>query len=342
VTEDRPYRVYRARPRFLPRRERGEDRPGPALPRPRRGGVPWGRVVKWLALAVTAWLAVSVLAFLASSLLAEGVSDEAEAQLGGPAGLLEPTTILLLGSDARSSETAEPGSQGIPSRADSIMLMRVGGGASARISIPRDTLAEIPGRGRDKINAAYAQGGVALAVQSLEGLLGLEIDHAMLVDFERFPGLIDAMGGITYRGSCVVSKVNGGYANGGVTIRIRGGEPEHLNGEQALALARTRKNACNSGEDDRARARRQQKIVGAMRSKVLSPAGFLRLPLIAWATPRALRTDMGGPSLMGLAVGAAISGDAQTRVLPVGPAPGTGLVVDQARAERAVARFLEG
>ena len=65
------------------------------------------------------------------------------------------------------------------------------------------------------------------------------------MSFDDFPDLIDAMGGIDYKGGCVVAKVNGGYANGGVTIRIRAGEEKHLNGKQALALARVRKNDCN-------------------------------------------------------------------------------------------------
>jgi LCP family protein required for cell wall assembly len=344
VSDEPPYRVYRARPKLLARGDLGTERRGATPPRPRRR-VTSGRVARWLVLGLIAWLAISVLAFLTSSLLqGDGVSDAAQAELaGGSAGLLEPATVLLLGSDARSAATAEPGSEGLSSRADSIMLMRVGGGASARLSIPRDTLAEIPGRGRDKINAAYAQGGVALMVQAVEGLLGVQVDHAMLIDFERFPGLIDAMGGIDYTGGCVVSRINGGARNGGVTLRLPAGT-NHLTGKQALALARTRTNACRPNEDDRARARRQQKIVGAMRSRVLSPAGFVRLPRIAWATPRALRTDMGGPTLMGFALGAVVSGDADSRVLPVNadPGGGTGLVVDEARKARAVERFLAG
>ena len=66
--------------------------------------------------------------------------------------LTSANNILVLGSDKR------PGESG-PSRADTIMLMRYGGGKAARLSIPRDTLVNIPGHGPDKINAAYAFGG---------------------------------------------------------------------------------------------------------------------------------------------------------------------------------------
>ena len=93
--------------------------------------------------------------------------------------------------------------------------MRVGGGHSAKLSIPRDMVADIPGHGPNKINAAYALGGSALAVKTVKSFLGIDIDHVILVNFDRFPQLIDAMGGITYSGGCVVSRINGGFRNGG-------------------------------------------------------------------------------------------------------------------------------
>ena len=123
------------------------------------------------------------------------------------------------------------------------------------------------------------------------------------------------MGGIDYTGGCVVSKVNGGYANGGVTVRIRAGVKTHLNGDQALALARTRKNACNARENDLTRARRQQRIIAAMKSRTLSPAGFVRAPWISWHAPKAFRTDMSGPTLAGALAAMAMGGTPTTHVL---------------------------
>src|SRR5207237_1138804 len=80
---------------------------------------------------------------------------------------------LVLGSDQRPKGTHEGGaSTSGPSRSDSILLMRVGGGHAGRLSIPRDTVVDIPGHGRNKINAAYAFGGAALAIKSVEQLLG--------------------------------------------------------------------------------------------------------------------------------------------------------------------------
>ena len=112
------------------------------------------------------------------------------------------------------------------------------------------------------------------------------------------------MGGIDYKGGCVVSRINGGFKNGGLTLRLRRGTT-HIDGKQALALARTRKNACNPRENDLTRARRQQKIISAMKSRVFSPAGFIRLPFISWNAPKTLKTDMSGPALLGYAIGTA-------------------------------------
>ena len=99
----------------------------------------------------------------------------------GPYPLTGANTILVLGSDARSESTAEPGSEGAPSRSDSIMLLRIGGGANASLSIPRDTIVDIPGQGRNKINAAYAFGGPALATETVKDYLGVEINHVVEV-----------------------------------------------------------------------------------------------------------------------------------------------------------------
>ena len=84
-----------------------------------------------------------------------------------------------------------------------------------------------------------------------------------------------------------------------------------------------------------------------MRSKVFSPVGFLRLPLITWAAPRTVKSDMSGPTLLAFAAGMASSGDAPTRVLkPTGgerlPDGGAGLTVSEAERAAEVRRFLRG
>jgi anionic cell wall polymer biosynthesis LytR-Cps2A-Psr (LCP) family protein len=143
-----------------------------------------------------------------------------------------------------------------------------------------------------------------------------------------------------------VSRINGGFRNGGYTLRLPAGK-SHIDGDQALALARTRKNLCRPSEGDLSRARRQQKILAAMRSRAFSPGGFLRLPHIAWAAPQTVKSDMSGPTLLAFAAGVASSGDAATRVLkPSGavtlPDGGAGLLVSEQEKRSEVRRFLAG
>jgi LCP family protein required for cell wall assembly len=370
--EDEPqYTVYRSRPRLPWRRDddgldglrepgapREDEPPKPPrrriwpFRRPGRPGrrITVGRVLRYLALAVGAWLLISLVLFLVSAQIQSSkVSDEAQAKLsGGGYPLTSPNTILVLGSDARTKDNAEPGAQtiGAPSRSDSIMLLRIGGGANAQLSVLRDTVVDIPGHGQNKINAAYAFGGPSLAIETVEQYLGVDINHLVEVNFENFPQLIDALGGVTYKGPCVVSKINGGKRNGGTTLRLKAGEHE-LNGKQALALARTRKNECRPQEDDKDRAARQQKILSAMKNKVVSFETFFRLPWVSWAAPKAIRSDMSGPTLLGLVGAELLSGDAKRQVLkPSGgvtlPDGGAGLTVDEGEKERAVAQFLKG
>lgn len=342
------YKVYRARPRLFG----GGDGDSPLAGLLRhgdgggaRGRITGGRVVGWMLLALVTWVGVSFVLFCVSAQFAQervpgGVKTQLHAA-GFP--VTSPQTILVLGSDQRPKGTKEGGaSTSGPSRSDSIMLLRVGGGHSAKLSIPRDTVVAIPGHGRDKINAAFAFGGAELSLQTIKDLLGVKINHVIEVDFTNFPKLIDAMGGVYYTGSCVVGKINGGAKNGGVTVRLKGGT-HHIDGKHALALARIRENMCNKREDDLARARRQQKILSAMKSRAMSPSAFVRLPWIAWDAPRTVRTDMGAPGLLGLAAAVLTSGSPPPKVLPVRPGPsGTGLAVDDAAKQRAVRRFLTG
>ena len=351
------YTKYRARPSLFKRKEKGlgdvppqqpvePGAPGtPYTPHKRRRRLPTGpitgrRVAKWLALALAGWVLLSLLVFLVSAQIQQGnVSDATENALaGGGLPLTSATTVLVLGSDTRSKGTKEAGAQTTGNgRSDSIMLMRVGGGSNSRLSIARDTLVEIPGAGRQKINSAYAIGGAPLAIQTISDYLDIPINHIIEVSFDDFPDLIDAMGGINYKGGCVVAKVNGGYKNGGVTIRIRSGKEVHLNGKQALALSRVRKNSCNAKENDLTRARRQQRILASMRNRVLSPAGFARLPFISWNVPRTFKTDMSGPTLMAVFANLAVGGTPETRVLgtPSGEVP-------EELKQRRVEQFLDG
>jgi LCP family protein required for cell wall assembly len=314
-----------------------------------RGPLTWRRILLGLVIAISGWLALSLVLFLISAQTQEGsVSDSARNALdGGSFPPVTGTTVLVLGSDLRPKGTREKGATtSCPCRSDVMMLVRTGAGHSARLSIPRDTVVDLPGHGLQKINASYAFGGATLAIQTVKRFLGISINHVVEVNFDNFPKLIDAMGGVDYTDGCVISRINGGFRNGGYTLRLRPGT-SHLNGKQALALARTRHNDCHPGESDLTRARRQQVLFAAMKSRLLSPSGFLRLPWVAWNAPATLKSDMGGPTLLGLVSGLAIGGGAQTRLLhPSGvmtlPDGSVGLSVSDSERRFEVQRFESG
>jgi anionic cell wall polymer biosynthesis LytR-Cps2A-Psr (LCP) family protein len=176
--------------------------------------------------------------------------------------------------------------------------------------------------------------------------LGIPINHLVEVNFENFPQLIDAMGGIDYTGGCVVSRLDGGFSRGGYTLRLRAGT-HHLNGKQALALARTRENLCAPSQTDLQRSEHQQALFTGMKDRLLSPSSFVRLPWIAWSAPPAIISDMSGPTLLGLFGALAISGTPPTRVLkPSGtvalPDGEVGLTVSESERRAAMARFMGG
>ncbi|MBA3806842.1 MAG: LCP family protein, partial [Solirubrobacterales bacterium] len=314
----------------------------------RRWATPKRAALALLAL-VFGWLLLSLVLFLLSSALNRtsppGDLSASLDSAGYP--LTSANNILVLGSDRRQKNSKEPGAETSgPGRSDSIMLIRTGAGHAARLSIPRDTIVEIPGHGLQKINAAHAFGGPAESVRVIKRWLGIPINHVVEVNFENFPQLIDAMGGIDYSGGCVVSRIDGGFSQGGYTLRLRAGT-HHLDGKQALALARTRENLCAPNQNDLQREEHQQALFNAMKSRLLSPSSFLRLPWIAWDAPPTIISDMSGPTLIGMFAALAAGGTPPTRVFKhpqaeVVPGVGDGLNVSAAERHAAVTQFLSG
>jgi LCP family protein required for cell wall assembly len=340
------YHVYRTRRGPLSRFRR--ERPGglddlrrerqPRTPTRVRKPISVGRVVKWLVFAALGWILLSFLVFMLSAQLAEHSSGTTDAALSPGGSLFTGSTILVLGSDARPPNEKVPGAGG-PSRSDTIMLLHVGLGSVRKVSILRDSQANIPGHGVQKINAAYALGGAGLAIQTVEQFMGngLKINHVVEINFENFPKLIDALGGVTvHLNKCIHSN----SFDGRVLILHKG--DQHLSGQQALEYSRVRENRCAPNEDDRARVRRQQQVLSAMRKQLLSPIAFIRLPWISWAAPRAVRSDMHGPGLSMLFADLATGGGGQTRVLLPYGSNGTELLVSDAAKRRAVEQLLNG
>lgn len=172
-----------------------------------------------------------------------------------------PVNILLLGSDRR------PGEQG-PSRTDTVIVARVDPERKrvALLSLPRDLIVEIPGYGYSRINSAHVYGdlypelggGLELARKTVSNLLGVPIDYAVLIDFEGFIGLIDAIGGIDI--DVPVALYDGAYPTmdyNYMEVYFEAG-PQHMDGSRALQYSRIR-----HMDSDFERARRQQMVLMA-------------------------------------------------------------------------------
>ncbi|MGH2952698.1 MAG: LCP family protein [Solirubrobacterales bacterium] len=369
------YTVYRSRPSVRDRigkpdlaglRERlrrGEKPRAPAAPPSERP--PWRRVGKWVAIGAGIWILISLLAFgisaqIQKSKLVDGVGKTLD---GNPFLVGIPQTILVLGTDVRSGAFAGPeeaeskkclaeiGSgrakdrscKNPPFRSDTMMLIRAGRGSFRKLSIPRDTLAEIPGQGPQKINSAYASGGAKLAARTVEGLLGLDVDQVAIIDFDGFRSFIDTIGGITVD---LPTDVCTSISEGAFNLNLKEGENE-LDGFQAITLARTRVNGCPSSGftgGDVERAQFQQLILDGIKGKLTSitslPLNFLKGPLIGWNAPRAMVSSMGALTMPQLVIAAAIGGGGTDVLKPSSTTAANNLVVSPEECLRAATKLL--
>ncbi len=215
--------------------------------------------------------------------------DDARANRPPPSPLLASSNILLLGVDLRRDNPEE----GV--RSDTLMLLHldpIGGWASV-LSVPRDTLVDIPGYGEGKITTAFLRAfestpdgndgtafGAALAADTVEQFLGLRergerIDYVATVDFDGFASMIDAVGGVEV--DVPFEIVDTEYPTedfGYTTITIPAGV-QQMDGERALQYVRTR-----HADSDFGRAQRQQQVVRAIVQRLRSQPLLLR-PLSA-------------------------------------------------------------
>ncbi|MEX2107729.1 MAG: LCP family protein [Solirubrobacterales bacterium] len=397
------YKVYRSRRGFfrglwkpdlsslrkggsrMPKLPRRRDRP-PREDQPRGTRPVLKRVLKWVALAALGWVLLSFLAFaISAQMQAFKLSGDAKSALhGNPLLLPQAQTILVMGTDARPPDTKEP--VGVPSeecfdqqasgdaphddcsvgefRADTLMLIRAGGGAFRKLSIPRDVYAEIPGQSPEKINAAFAFGGAAAQIEAVEDFLDIEVDHVAIVNFTGFEDLIDAVGGVVVdvpKKICADISGGAGGGQGGFTLRLGKGE-NTLDGEKALIYSRIRKpsecpgptpSAATLGYDDFDRARAQQEVISGIKGRLTDPLripyNFVKGPIIGWNAPKAFVSDMGLLTMPQLILAAAIGGDSEADVLCKGEnsgcsldGPGGSIEVPESERRRAVKQLLNG
>lgn len=182
-------------------------------------------------------------------------------------------TILLAGDDERQSDEA--------ARSDTIMMMvmRPVDKKIGLVAFPRDSLVDIPGQGEDKINAALAYGGVPLLKSTLQQLTHNPVDHHVLVNFQTFQKVVDAMGGVQIN---VPEKMYLPEEN----IDLKPGD-QLLNGYEALAFVRWR----GDGKGDIGRMERQRQFMEAVSAKArhLMPWQAARL---AYVLHKEVNTDL--------------------------------------------------
>jgi LCP family protein required for cell wall assembly len=232
----------------------------------------------------------------------ERLGPRAIAALDEESGLVlsRTTDILVLGTD-HSDNVA----RATDNRSDSIMLLRVGGGRTVFLSIPRDLRMEIPGHGFDKANAAMQLGGPALAIKTVRAYTGLPINHVVVVDFGGFRKLIDEVGGVDVNVpapilsnsfDCPYSAQRCATWRG---WRFAKGK-QHMNGRRALVYARVRENRLNAADTDISRGARQQAVLGALKGQLLSAGTLARVPTMGGALLEPVATDLSAGQLLQL------------------------------------------
>ena len=320
---------YRERPPVPPR---GGGASATPTPRPRRTRR-WGRRLGVLVL-------VLLLALGGFALFLDARMSRVDALVdypGRPAASAG-TNWLLVGSDSRAGLTLEQQvalatGDATGSRTDTIMLLhQPDTGAPTLVSIPRDSYLDIPGHGKDKVNAAFSIGGPQLLARTVEQATGLRVQHYAEVGFGGFAGVVDAVGGVTM---CLPAPIDDPAAG----INLPAG-CQQLTGAQSLGYVRTRHTFANQ---DLTRIANQRAFLTALFTKASSP-GTLLNPLRA--VPLATRgvgslTVDSGDHIWNLAgLGLAISsGDVVNTTVPIGGTPtvsGAGSVVlwDSAKAQQ--------
>ena len=230
------------------------------------------------------------------------------------------TNWLLVGSDSREGLEQERKDElgtgdTAGRRTDTVMLVHIpeGSGEPTMVSLPRDSLVKIPGRGKDKLNAAFAYGGSQLLAQTVESNTGVRIDHYAEVGLGGFADITDAIGGVDL---CVKEPMQDPKAN----LDLQPG-CQTLQGPQALGYVRTRATA----QGDLDRVQRQREFLAALTEKASGPevlANPFRLFPLILDTSQSFLVDSGDHvwhlGSLGMAMNGIASGQGVTTTVPFG------------------------
>jgi polyisoprenyl-teichoic acid--peptidoglycan teichoic acid transferase len=249
-------------------------------------------------------------------------------------------SVLVLGSDARPDEIK----RGQVGRTDTLLLFVADRATPhvAMISVPRDLWVSVPGHGEERINAAYELGGSQIAKQTVSNVLGQRVDRYLLIGLQGVRDIVDAVGGVDVDVAQPIH--DDAYPTddyGTISVDIPAGR-QHMDGETALQYARTRHQ-----DNDFGRIARQQQVLGAVRTALLNPLNWPRIPAVGLAAQRSITTDLS--PLDGIAIAAAVLRDPgepdrlvidTSLVNPVLGDGGAALLEARPELRPAVARFL--
>ncbi|MBS2939066.1 LCP family protein [Nocardioides sp. J2M5] len=288
---------------------RPQPTPAAAAPRRRR------RFRPRLGLRLVPLLLLLVLVYLVGvPLWFYGKIDRVDAEPSGDRPADQPgTNYLIVGSDKADDLSAEQrkilqtGERG-GTNTDTIIVLHTGSGGRTMMSIPRDTLTEVPGHGTQMINAAFAIDGAPLLVASVEKLTGIHIDHYVELGFGSVINTVDAFGGVE-----VCPKQD--MVDPAARLDIKKGCQE-VDGITALAYSRSRHVTALSDLD---RVARQREVISALGSEATTPWTFVN-PVRYWklnkAASESIRIDDGmGPLDLGR-FALAMTGESQTCTMP--------------------------
>lgn len=191
----------------------------------------------------------------------------------------DKATVMIMGVDERDDDVG---------RSDTLMIASIDPATNQAtlLSVPRDTRVKIKGHGFDKINAAYAYGKEKLSEDTVERLLGVDIDHYIIINTKSFKKIIDAIGGIDIDVPKRMHYEDPWDDDGGLIIDFQPGM-QHMDGAKAVTYVRYR-----DEEGDLGRIRRQQDFVRACMEKVLSPSIIPKLPTVIKEVMESIETDM--------------------------------------------------
>lgn len=208
----------------------------------------------------------------------------------------EPYTVLVMGTDVMYTHVA-PGRKvadhaAFNGRSDTMMLVMLDPVRRTirGINIPRDTMVDIPGYGYQKINAANAVGGPRMAVQAVRDLLGVNVDHYIVLNTQGLIDAINEMGGITVE---VPKRLN--YIDWTAKLKIDLEPGTHtLTGNQAMGFVRFR----HDDLGDIGRIQRQQIFMHAALSKLLNPVTWPHIPALVRIAHRSVLSDLNDAQLL--------------------------------------------